>query len=791
MGMERARCCAPGGSPVGSSHGPPRSSGGALEAAGAVEFRVLGPVEVWDGQRLAGLGRPKQRALLAVLLVHANQVVALDRLIEELWGEQPPPQATASLQTYISNLRRVLEPGRPARTPPRVLVTRPPGYRLVVAPTDLDAARFVALAAEGHRLLEAGRPDAAGRALRAALGLWRGPALAEVADEPFAQAGRQRLGELRLVVLEDRLAAELALGGHAAAAAELGGLVGRYPFRERLHGLLMVALYRSGRQAEALGAFQAARRTLGEELGIDPGRWLRQLEADILRQAPALDWTAPPGQAGQPAQVGAAEPPQSAPAVSPSPPAGAGELVGREGQLAVLGAAVAGAAAGRGRLVLVAGEPGIGKTRLAEEAARRAAAQGVGVVWGRCYQGEGAPPFWPWVPAGELLADVAPGELGTVLGPSGVTELLRLLQSQGKLQADDALAAARRAVPVGVRDVLQRRLARLPEQTNAVLLVAAVAGRDFHLDLVGAVTQLDGEPALEAVEAAVVAGLVAEDDQAVGRYRFAHALVGETIYAQLSRARRARLHARVGEALLRLHGPGDPGHVPELAQHAGAAVPVTGAEAALPHVLAAAGHAIARLAYEQAEQQLRRALQLLGPMPPSAERTRRELGAQVQLGNLLGQLGSPGAPDGAAVFARAAELAAEVADDPAAVPALAGVHAGSTMRAEHDRARALAERVLHGARRSNGPHALLAGHFLLGHTLCLQGELVAARDHLEAAVRLAAAMPEAAQLPGTPLVLSANGLLEIVLVLLGRHDQATKVAEAASRDIQRSHHPYP
>src|SRR6266508_174156 len=226
-----------------------------------------------------------------------------------------------------------------------------------------------------------------------------------------------------------------------------------------------------------------------------------------------------------------------------------------------------------------------------------------------------------------------------------------------------------------------------------------------------------------------------------------------------SRARRARLHARVGEALLRLHGPGDPGHVPELAQHAWAAVPVTGAEAALPHVLAAAGHAIARLAYEQAEQQLRRALGLLGPMPPSAEHTRRELGAQVQLGNLLGQLGSPGAPEAAAVFARAAELAAEVADDPAAVPALAGVHAGSTMRAGHDGARALAERVLHGARRSNGPHALLAGHFLLGHTLCLQGELVAARDHLEAAVRLAAAMPEAALLPGTPLVLSANGLL--------------------------------
>src|SRR6266545_1599132 len=355
MGMERARCCAPGGSPVGSSHGPPRSSGGALEAAGAVEFRVLGPVEVWDGQRLAGLGRPKQRALLAVLLVHANQVVALDRLIEELWGEQPPPQATASLQTYISNLRRVLEPGRPARTPPRVLVTQPPGYRLVVAPGELDATRFVALAEQGHRLLEAEPPGPAARVLREALGLWRGPALAEVADEPFAQAERQRLEELRLVVLEDRLAAELACGGHAAAAVELGELVGRYPFRERLHGLLMLALYRSGRQAEALGAFQAARRVLGEELGIDPSPWLRRLEADILHQ-----------------------------------------------------------------------EPGIGKTRLAEEAARQAAAQGVQVAWGRCYEGEGAPAFWPWVQiARQLLTGVAAEDPG-MLGSSGA-ELSQLL----------------------------------------------------------------------------------------------------------------------------------------------------------------------------------------------------------------------------------------------------------------------------------------------------------------------------------------------------------------------------
>ena len=908
-----------------------------------MQFRILGPLEVLDGQRPVELGRPKQRLLLAALLVRANQVVALDRLIEQLWGEQPPPRATASLQAYISNLRRVLEPDRPARTPPRVLVTQPPGYRLVVAPADLDAARFAALAADGHRLLEAEQPGPAAQVLREALGLWRGPALADLADELFAQAEGQRLEELRLVALEDRLAAELALGGHAGAAVELGELVGRFPFRERLHGLLMVALYRSGRQAEALQAYQAARRTLAEELGIDPSPWLRELEADILRQARALDWTPPSAQPDLPPPVEAAEPPVDALAAA-TPPTVEGELVGREEQLAVLEGALTGAAAGRGRLVLVAGEPGIGKTRLAEEVARRAASRGVRVAWGRCDEEEGAPAFWPWVQVvRQLLADVAPGALGPLLGSWGaelsqllpelrervpglepppvvelaaarfrlyqavtgllgrlgearpllvvvddlhwadvgslgflrflaaelrgahlvvlatyrdvdmttgeplaetlgalarqpvveritlgglaqanvarlvanaigtrpgeqlvravhertdgnpffVTELLRLLQSEGDLRADDALAAARQEIPVGVRDVLRRRLARLPEQTNTVLLVAAVAGREFDLDLVEALTELDEERALEAIEAAVVAGLVVEDEQAVGRYRFAHALVGETLYGQISRARRARLHARVGQALLDLHGPDHPDHVLELARHWWAAVPVTGAEAALPYVLAAADHAMARLAYEQADQQLRRALQLLGSMPPSVERTRRELGVHVRLGHQLGELSSPGSPEAIAMFERAAELAAEAADDPAAVPALVGVHSGYTMRAEHSRARALAERVLDGARRSGDLEALLAGHFLLGHTLAAQGELVAARQHLQEALRRTETMPEAARLPGIPLALGAAGMLEIVLLLLGRDDQATKVAEAASRDLQRPGNPYP
>jgi DNA-binding SARP family transcriptional activator len=333
-----------------------------------VQFRLLGPLEAQDGERRVELGRPKQRVLLAVLLVHANQVVSLDRLVEELWGEQPPPQAAASLQTYVSNLRRALEPGRPARAPSRVLVSQPPGYRLVVGAGDLDAARFAALAEEGHRLLEASRPAAAARVLREGLELWRGPALAEVADEPFAVAERNRLEELRVAALEDRLAADLDLGRHAAAVAELEELAGRYPFRERLHGLLMLALYRSGRQAEALQAFADARRALADELGIDPGRWLRELETGILRQDPGLDWTPPPAEPGSPpGETGgpAGEAGRVLAASVPRSSQTADELVGRDDPLAALDGVLAGARGGRGRVVLVAGEPGIGKTRLA------------------------------------------------------------------------------------------------------------------------------------------------------------------------------------------------------------------------------------------------------------------------------------------------------------------------------------------------------------------------------------------------------------------------------------------
>ena len=918
-----------------------------------VQFRLLGPLEAQDGERRVELGRPKQRVLLAVLLVHANQVVSLDRLIEELWGDEPPPQAAASLQTYVSNLRRALEPGRAARALSRVLVSQPPGYRLVVGAGDLDAARFAALAEEGHRLLGAGRPAAAARVLREGLGLWRGPALAEVADEAFAQAERNRLEELRVAALEDRLAADLDLGGHAAAVAELEELVGRYRFRERLHGLLMLALYRSGRQAEALQAFADARRALADELGIDPGRWLRQLQTGILAQDPGLDWTPPPaepgpapekpgpppGQAGGPA--GEASPALAA-SFAPSPQAAADEPVGRDDQLAALERVLADARGGRGWVVLVAGEPGIGKTRLAEEAARRAAAAGMQVAWGRCHEGDGAPALWPWAQmVRQLAAGLAPGQLAAMLGVSAarlgpllpdlagrppsarppvvdlgaarfqlnqaaagllrrladarpllvviddlnwadvpslsllaflatelkdarlvvlgtyrdvevvagrpladtlgalarepvverislggldrdgvaaligrtigatpaealvdavadrcggnpffITELLRLLQSERRLAAPDAAAAARRDIPAGVRDVLRARLARLPAQTSTFLMVAAVVGRGFDLDLVEAVTGLDDEAALDAAEAALLAGLVIEDDRAAGRYRFAHALVRETIYEDISRARRARLHARVVDALVAVRGA-EPEPAAEMAYHCWQAAPVIGAGRALPHLLRAGEQAVAQLAYEAAEQQYERALELAGQLPASSQAAGQEIGIAARLGTvrLLGRGFAD--PDATQALARARSLAVRAGRRGEPAEGRWALFMSHVLRSELEPARELgAELITLGSER-NDPALLSAGHWQVGAVALKRGDLQEAQHHLDCA--LAASRDIAPGVPGdapvelTPL---CQAYLGVARAYQGHTDDALRLTGQAVGSARRLGDPF-
>jgi DNA-binding SARP family transcriptional activator/ABC-type branched-subunit amino acid transport system substrate-binding protein len=251
-----------------------------------MEFRLLGRLEVRDGPRELALGGGKQRALLAVLLVHAGEVVQTERLIDALWGEQPPASALNSVHVYVSQLRRELGNGR--------LATRGRGYALEVQPGELDREEFERLLAEGRAALRDGNQERAAATLRQALGLWRGPALADFAYESFAQNEIARLEELRLGALEERIEADLRLGRHAELVSELEALVRANPLRERLREHLMLALYRCGRQADALEAYQQARRTLSDELGIEPGPALRELERSILTQDPALQAPPPP-----------------------------------------------------------------------------------------------------------------------------------------------------------------------------------------------------------------------------------------------------------------------------------------------------------------------------------------------------------------------------------------------------------------------------------------------------------------------------------------------------------------
>src|SRR5215210_3191730 len=245
-----------------------------------MEFRILGPVEVRDDGRVVRLGGGKQRAVLALLLLSANRVVASERMIELIWGERPPPTAATALHGHISSLRKALGPD--------VIATRPPGYVLETATGELDLERFERLRAEGRDALERGDPGAAAERLRAALGLWRGEALSDIGFEPFVQTEAARLEGLRLDAVQDRIDADLTTGRGTELVGELERLVAAEPLRERLWAQLMLALYRSGRQAEALDAYRRARERLVSQLGIEPGPELRDLERRILEHDPSL-----------------------------------------------------------------------------------------------------------------------------------------------------------------------------------------------------------------------------------------------------------------------------------------------------------------------------------------------------------------------------------------------------------------------------------------------------------------------------------------------------------------------
>ncbi|GAA3091321.1 BTAD domain-containing putative transcriptional regulator [Streptosporangium carneum] len=427
-------------------------------------LRVLGPLQAEINGRTVDLGAFRQRAVVARLVAAGGHVVSTDRFIDDLWRGQPPPKALAALQVYVSNLRRTLEPDRPPRTPASVLVSAAPGYRLRLEPEQVDAWLFPRLVDSATASLAAGEGTRALGLLDRALALWQGQAYAEFAEDEWAESEAARLEELRLVAVECRAEALLALGRNAEVGLEQH--VRAHPLRENAVRLLALAHYRAGRQADALAAIRKARETLAEELGVDPGPALRALEADILTHAASLHGEEPvnprpvnpravdPG-AVDPGAVdlrvvnpGAVHPGAgpSGPAFS-EPPSGsrsaepAAELIGRTAELAVLHAV----ADGRGlRTVWLGGDAGAGKSTLAHAFALSLADRGWLTVTGRCPETDGgAPPAWAWSEALRRLAVVRPPEddVAVRLAP---------------LLAEDAPATGRFQLARAVEDYLGR-----------------------------------------------------------------------------------------------------------------------------------------------------------------------------------------------------------------------------------------------------------------------------------------------------------------------------------------------
>jgi DNA-binding SARP family transcriptional activator len=440
-----------------------------IDEGARLAVRVLGPIEVHFGRRPVDIGGARPKALVALLAIDRNLTVAGDRLADALWPGHDSECADIDLRSAVSRLRKRL---RMAGADHPLIVTRPAGYALELEPDQLDAAQFEQWVAEARESYSAGHYEEAAGGLRMALALWRGRAFGEAADEPFARTEVRRLEELRLAAIELRVDAELALGRHGELVAELEALSGEHPEREELWGRRMLALYRCGRQAEALRVYQALRRNLIEQLGIEPGPDVARLEQQILSQHPELAWRdtrearspalpasgdgAPgdgPGAssgsevASEPTAAGtvggadhdgtdvapggdeAAAGGVMAPGGDDVPTGGAmapsGEvldeaadvfpLVGRRGELAVLSRWWTAVTTGNGvPLLALSGEMGVGKTRLARALARQAAADGALVLWSRCDE----EPIEPYQPFAELLrhyvAGLSPAELDRI-----------------------------------------------------------------------------------------------------------------------------------------------------------------------------------------------------------------------------------------------------------------------------------------------------------------------------------------------------------------------------------------
>ncbi|HEY0452158.1 BTAD domain-containing putative transcriptional regulator [Actinophytocola sp.] len=916
-----------------------------------VEFRALGPIEAVAAGRLVDLGAPKQRALLSLLVSRVGQPVAVDVLLEALWAGHPPPSAITSLQAYVANLRRALEPDRAPRTPATVLRTCAGGYLLDSRVVDIDVHRFGERAKAGWQAGDRGDPQQALKEFEAGLALWRGQAYAEVADATCVGPEIARLDELRLSVVEARCAALLAVGAHGVAVAELEAFIQAHPLREYSYELLSLALYRAGRQADALGVLRTVHKRLAEELGIDPRPALQHLEREILNQAPALDWHPTPAVPTLTVPTSPTTPPQSRPAEPATSPATDGEedgevFVGREPALRQLVEALAAASAGRGRVVTVSGEPGIGKTSLLRRFAKLA---GVPVLWGTCPEHVSAPPLWLWeqvlraagsrfpqrpvpgqvaellagdtrrlvdgvdlagatlrqfeaivhyltdaspaaplvvlldhlhradptslrllahlaesVPASRLLLAVSYrsgeeenlAETLAALARAGMTrielnglnaqethtlasallhtevsqttaeglwartegntfflrELIKLLTSEQRLEQPHTAP-----VPVPVRDVVLRRVARLPRTAAEVMTVAAIAGRHFDLEVVAEAASVEIEAALEVLDTAVAAGLAVEDQQRLGWFRFTHALTAEALYETTGRLRRARLHRRIGAAAARAWA-GNTARAAEIARHwlLAAELDPTAAVHAATHAAAAARVADARLATEDAVTLWRQAL-TAADLAEKEELDRHPL--LIGLGTSLYRAGNH--RDGLPVLVQAMEealAAPDVRSDPdssrlvtAAVAAVGELNwypvdhgdVGTRLVDVLERAlsqvtgpvqRALVLSCLAVARYHDGDPVrraalsdeamALARHttdtMALAHVLHLRAAALTGPDHLDQRLQ---AVTELLALPGVPppMVVRARQVRAQVLLTVGRVSEASAELDLAAQ----------
>lgn len=644
-----------------------------------MEFRALGPVEAVVAGQPADLGPPKQRMLLTLLVGRISQPVSVDVLMEELWAGRQPPSAVASLQAYVANLRRVLEPARAPRTPAKVLRTGGGGYLLDGSVVDVDVRRFEECATAGWQRWDRGEPQRALSEFESALALWRGQAYAEMPNTSRVMPEAARLEELRLSVVEGRCAALLAVGAHEVAVAELEAFTQAHPLREYGCELLSRALYRAGRQADALAVLRTNQKRLADELGIDPRPALQNLEREILNQAPALDCVLAPAvrpTATLTGPVGPARVRRTGPPPSPGPE---GDIfVGRETALRQLSDALAAARAGHGQVVTISGEPGVGKTALLR---RFAMSTEVPVLWGAAPSSMDTPPLWPWqqvlrsaviccptcvvpapvaelldpdapppaeggepaatmrrfeaivhyltdacratplvialdhlhradrgslcllahlaesVPASRLLvaaafqSGAAAAETSAALARSEITrveltgfaiqdiqalvkamlhqdvgwsaaeelrartegnpfflrELIKLADSQGCPDLPHTVP-----VPASVRAMVLGTVAQLPQAAADLLVVASVAGRQFSIDVVAEAASIESEAALGLVETIVAAGMIVEDQQRLGWFHFAHALVAEVLCETVGRLRRVYLRRRIDAAAARV-----------------------------------------------------------------------------------------------------------------------------------------------------------------------------------------------------------------------------------------------